>query len=143
MKRMEIHMATATALKRSAPKQLPPPNSDRSAPAAMRSTPMSTQQKRTLTGALRRQIASTSLPTKWGIFEAMGFERELWTVGRTAETALALVLGDLSQEVALLRVHVPGDHGEAPVADACFLQDGACAAWLKQARMAGALRAPF
>ena len=70
---------------------------------------MSTHQVRARataqTGALRRQIASTRLPTKWGIFEAMGFERELWTVGRTAETALALVLGDLSQGVPVLRVH--------------------------------------
>ena len=32
---------------------------------------------------------------------------------------------------------------EAPVADACFLQDGACTARLKQARVAGALRAPL
>jgi GTP cyclohydrolase II len=39
------------------------------------------------------------------MFEAMGFEHELWTVGRTAETALALVVGDLSQGVPLLRVH--------------------------------------
>ena len=43
------------------------------------------------------RIASTRLPTNWGMLEAMGFERELWTVRRTAETALAPVLGDLSQ----------------------------------------------
>ena len=42
-------------------------------------------------------MASTRLPTSWGMFEAMGFERELWAAGRTAETVLALVLGDLSQ----------------------------------------------
>jgi GTP cyclohydrolase II len=69
---------------------------------------MSTHQNRARataqTGALWR-IASTCLPTNWRMFEAMGFERELWTVGRTAETALALVLGDLSQGVPLLRVH--------------------------------------
>jgi GTP cyclohydrolase II len=69
---------------------------------------MSTHEYRTgataQSGALLR-IASTRLPTNWGIFEAMGFERELWTVGRTAETALALVLGDLFQGVPLLRVH--------------------------------------
>src|SRR5262245_19158409 len=74
----------------------------------MRSTPMSTQEYRTgataQSGALLR-IASTSLQTNWGMFEAMGFEHELWTVGRTAETALALVLGDLSQGLPLLRVH--------------------------------------
>jgi GTP cyclohydrolase II len=56
------------------------------------------------TGAVWR-IASTRLPTNWGIFEAMGFGREPWTGSRTAETALALVLGDLSQGVPLLRIH--------------------------------------
>ena len=69
---------------------------------------MSTHEYRTgataQSGALLR-IASTRLPTNWDMLEAMGFERELWTVGRTAETALALGLGDLSQGVPLLRVH--------------------------------------
>jgi GTP cyclohydrolase II len=69
---------------------------------------MSTHENRTeataQTGALWR-IASTRLPTKWGMFEAMGYERDLLTGGRTVETALALVLGDLRQGVPLLRVH--------------------------------------
>ena len=69
---------------------------------------MSTQQERARataqTDALWR-IASTRLPTSRGMFEAMGFEREPRAVGRTAETALALVLGDLSQGAPLLRVH--------------------------------------
>jgi GTP cyclohydrolase II len=56
------------------------------------------------TGPLWR-IASTRLPTKWGMFEALGFERDVGTGGRTAETALALVLGDLRQGVPLLRIH--------------------------------------
>jgi len=56
------------------------------------------------TGTLWR-IASTRLPTKWGTFEMMGFERDVWTGGRTAETALALVLGDLSRGLPLVRVH--------------------------------------
>jgi GTP cyclohydrolase II len=56
------------------------------------------------TGALWR-IASTRLPTTWGMFEAIGFKREVWAVDRTAETALALVLGDLRQGVPLLRIH--------------------------------------
>jgi GTP cyclohydrolase II len=49
--------------------------------------------------------ASTYLPTKWGTFEAIGFERDLPAGGQTTETALALVLGDLRQGVPLLRVH--------------------------------------
>jgi GTP cyclohydrolase II len=69
---------------------------------------MSTHENRaratTQTGALWR-IASTRLPTKWGMFEAMGFERDGWTGGRPVETALALVLGDLRQGVPLLRIH--------------------------------------
>ena len=55
-------------------------------------------------GALWR-IASTRLPTKWGMFEGIGFEREAGSGGRTTETALALVLGDLRQGVPLLRIH--------------------------------------
>src|SRR6516225_8284870 len=69
---------------------------------------MSTYEKRARTtaqtGALWR-IASTRLPTKWGMFEAIGFERDVATGGRTAETALALVLGVLSGGLPLLRVH--------------------------------------
>jgi 3,4-dihydroxy 2-butanone 4-phosphate synthase/GTP cyclohydrolase II len=56
------------------------------------------------TGALWR-IASTRLPTKWGMFEAIGFERDVWTGGRSVETALALVFGDLRRGVPLVRVH--------------------------------------
>src|SRR5215468_9618565 len=56
------------------------------------------------TGALWR-IASTRLPTKWGMFEAIGFERDQGTSGRTVETALALVLGDPRHGLPLLRVH--------------------------------------
>ena len=69
---------------------------------------MSTHQNRAQataqTGALWR-IASTRLPTRWGMFEAIGFERGAGTGGRTAETALALVLGDPRHGVPLLRVH--------------------------------------
>jgi GTP cyclohydrolase II len=51
------------------------------------------------------RIASTRLPTTWGTFEAIGFERDVGTGGRAVETALALVLGDLRQGVPLVRVH--------------------------------------
>jgi len=69
---------------------------------------MSTHENRVRAGAGTGplwRIASTRLPTRWGTFEAMGFERDVWTGGRTAETALALVLGDLRQGVPLLRIH--------------------------------------
>src|SRR5215831_5973474 len=74
----------------------------------MRSTPMSTHQNgaraTAQTGALWR-IASTRLPTKRGMFDAIGFERDIWNGGRKTETALALVMGDLSKGVPLLRIH--------------------------------------
>ena len=56
------------------------------------------------TGAVWR-IASTPLPTKLGMFEAIGFEREVWAGGRSVETAVALVLGDAREGVPLVRVH--------------------------------------
>jgi GTP cyclohydrolase II len=56
------------------------------------------------TGALWR-IASTPLPTRWGVFEAIGFERDVWTGDQTVETAVALVLGDLREGAPLVRVH--------------------------------------
>src|SRR5215475_11537349 len=55
-------------------------------------------------GALWR-IASTRLPTKWGTFQAIGFERDVWTGDRAAETAVALVLGDVREGAPLVRVH--------------------------------------
>jgi len=80
---------------------------------------MSTYEKRARTtaqtGALWR-IASTRLPTRWGMFEAIGFERDVFPLpfpppqageGREGdrETALALLLGDPRYGVPLLRVH--------------------------------------
>lgn len=58
-----------------------------------------------------RQVAATELPTRWGVFRAMGFER--WQPGqRPPESALVLVLGDLSRQAPLVRIHsqcVTGD----------------------------------
>ena len=51
-----------------------------------------------------RVIASTSIPTKWGVFQALGFEREIVNGTRRIETALALVLGDL-RAAPLVRIH--------------------------------------
>ena len=56
------------------------------------------------TGTLWR-IASARLPSKWGMFEVMGFERDVWNGGRAVETALVLVLGDLRRGVPLVRIH--------------------------------------
>jgi GTP cyclohydrolase II len=51
-----------------------------------------------------RQIAATELPTRWGVFRALGFER--WSPGRRSpETAVVLVLGDPSLLSPLVRIH--------------------------------------
>src|SRR5260221_12463711 len=49
-----------------------------------------------------RRIVSTRLPTKSGLFQLVGFEREL--PGKI-ETALTLTMGDLTQGAPLLRIH--------------------------------------
>src|SRR5260370_34616003 len=56
------------------------------------------------TGALWR-LASTRMPTKWGMFTAVGFERDVSNGSRPAETAVALVMGDVNAGTPLLRVH--------------------------------------
>ena len=51
-----------------------------------------------------RQVAATELPTRWGVFRALGFER--WHTGpRSPESALVLILGDLSLQAPLVRIH--------------------------------------
>jgi 3,4-dihydroxy-2-butanone 4-phosphate synthase/GTP cyclohydrolase II len=52
-----------------------------------------------------RRIASTQMPTKWGIFQVMGFEREILNGNRRVDTALAMVMGDLTHGAPLVRVH--------------------------------------
>jgi GTP cyclohydrolase II len=51
-----------------------------------------------------RQVAATELPTRWGVFRAVGFERR--RPGRALpETALVLVLRDPSRQAPLVRIH--------------------------------------
>src|SRR5213592_1876899 len=52
-----------------------------------------------------RGIAATRMPTKWGMFQAVGFEREVLNGSRRVNTALALVLGDVTKGVPLVRIH--------------------------------------
>ena len=56
------------------------------------------------TGTLWR-IASARMPTKWGMFETAGFERDIWNGTRRVEAALAIVMGDVTEGVPLLRIH--------------------------------------
>ena len=45
------------------------------------------------------------MPTRWGVFQTIGFEREISNGGHQTETALAIVLGDLTEVAPLLRIH--------------------------------------
>ena len=40
------------------------------------------------------RIVSTRMPTKWGMFDAIGFERDGPRTLERAETALAIVMGN-------------------------------------------------
>src|SRR4029077_3690078 len=52
-----------------------------------------------------RRVASTRMPTRWGMFRALGFERDILNGVHRVETAVALVLGDLTTGIPLVRVH--------------------------------------
>jgi len=52
-----------------------------------------------------RRVASTRMPTRWGMFRALGFERDNLNGVHRVETAVALVLGDLTAGIPLVRVH--------------------------------------
>jgi GTP cyclohydrolase II len=51
------------------------------------------------------RIASARMPTRWGTFDVIGFERDVSNGTQRVETALALVMGDLTEGVPLLRIH--------------------------------------
>src|SRR6266403_442092 len=61
--------------------------------------------KRTAQIGTVRRVASTRMPTRWGMFRAVGFERDILNGVHRVETALALVLGDVSAGVPLVRIH--------------------------------------
>src|SRR6201988_5289229 len=65
-----------------------------------RAQTMRAAQTGTLSG-----IASTRMPTKWGMFEAIGFERDVSNGTQRGETALAIVMGDRTEGVPLVRIH--------------------------------------
>jgi GTP cyclohydrolase II len=52
-----------------------------------------------------RRVASTTLPTKWGICQALGFERIVCNGVRPIETAVVLAFGELKGDAPLLRIH--------------------------------------
>src|SRR5262245_62619433 len=52
-----------------------------------------------------RRVASTRLPTRWGVFQAIGFERDRPGDSSQVETAVVLSMGDVSTGTPLLRIH--------------------------------------
>jgi len=52
-----------------------------------------------------RRVAAARMPTRWGMFRAIGFERAAWEATLPLESGLALVMGDLTQGAPLLRIH--------------------------------------
>ena len=50
------------------------------------------------------RVATARMPTKWGMFNAVGFERAANGIAQI-DTALALTMGDLRGEAPLLRIH--------------------------------------
>src|SRR3982074_2233606 len=51
------------------------------------------------------RVASTRMPTRWGMFDAIGYERDVSNGTRRVESALAMVMGDPTEGVPLLRIH--------------------------------------
>ena len=56
----------------------------------------------TVDGSTTTQVANADLPTRWGQFRALGFESQS---GDAVETAVALIMGDISRGVPLVRIH--------------------------------------
>lgn len=52
-----------------------------------------------------RRIASTRMPTRWGLFQTLAFERDTPSQAKQVETALAMTMGDVTRGAPLLRIH--------------------------------------
>jgi 3,4-dihydroxy-2-butanone 4-phosphate synthase/GTP cyclohydrolase II len=52
-----------------------------------------------------RRVVTTHLPTTWGVFQTIGFERDILLGSGRRETAVAIILGDLADETPLVRIH--------------------------------------
>jgi GTP cyclohydrolase II len=69
------------------------------------------------------RIAAASMPTKWGMFDVIGYERDISNGTQRVETALALVMGDLTEGVPLLRIHSQCFTGEVLGSLRCDCRD--------------------
>src|ERR1700692_2101854 len=63
------------------------------------------------------------MPTKWGMFNAAGFERQAAYDIQRVDTALAIVMGDLRGEAPPLRIHSQCFTGEGLGALRCDCSD--------------------
>jgi 3,4-dihydroxy-2-butanone 4-phosphate synthase/GTP cyclohydrolase II len=70
-----------------------------------------------------RRIVSTHMPTRWGAFQVIGFEREILNGSRRIESAIAIVLGDLTEGAPLVRIHSQCFTGEALASLRCDCND--------------------
>src|SRR6266496_2561039 len=52
-----------------------------------------------------QRVASARMPTAWGVFQTIGFERPASNGSGQVETALAMVFGDPTEGTPLLRIH--------------------------------------
>ncbi len=66
---------------------------------------MSAKTTRAAQTGLLWRVASTRMPTKWGMFDAIGYERDVSNGTRRVESALAMVMGDPTEGAPLLRIH--------------------------------------
>src|SRR5580700_1890347 len=76
------------------------PVSLRSAATTSKEGPMDIAQAESM-----QRVALARLPTQWGNFEALAFERHSPRSASPVETAVAIFLGDLTHGAPLLRIH--------------------------------------
>jgi 3,4-dihydroxy-2-butanone 4-phosphate synthase/GTP cyclohydrolase II len=69
-----------------------------------------------------RSVVTTHLPTKWGVFQTIGFERDILP-GSRSETAVAIILGNLADETPLVRIHSECFTGEVLGSLRCDCKD--------------------
>jgi len=52
-----------------------------------------------------QRIASTRIPTQWGMFQTVAFESQTPGGNRPVETALVMMMGDITRGAPLVRIH--------------------------------------
>src|SRR6266571_2605122 len=70
-----------------------------------------------------RRVVTTHLPTKWGVFQTIGFERDILPGSGPRETAVAIILGNLADETPLVRIHSECFTGEVLGSQRCDCND--------------------